>query len=298
MQLSRHLQCRQTSSKSSIPMKFTETEVGYFCSNSFSGVKNFRPLVPGTILPLYRSAALDNVTSADVDIVLSRIKTIIDLRNADEILRGYDSWRFKGAFDLYAAFVVAISAEDSLSSVKSAFDVAIDERNRKIFQLPVFGKIQPFWEIVKKDMLDRSSMSNYEKLISEGRWLFNPQELSGMLVRFLEAEGLPLLYISMLENSMPQFRDALFLCLAICEQAIEGNPIAPSLGLNDDDDSRPVTLPATATASKLHDSDDTEVSADSLSRFQNGLLLHCAQGMTIINECLQKYYVRQSSSAL
>ena len=51
-------------------------------------VYNFRRALPGTNLPIYRSAAFDNASADDV-VSLQSISTIIDLRNTDEIVKGW-----------------------------------------------------------------------------------------------------------------------------------------------------------------------------------------------------------------
>ena len=62
-------------------------------SISLQGIKNFRPLRgAASSLPVYRCAALDGATPADVLALASidgkRLGRVIDLRNADEIGKG------------------------------------------------------------------------------------------------------------------------------------------------------------------------------------------------------------------
>lgn len=214
-------------------------------------IQNIREIIPGSSLPLYRSAALDNISSFDVSNILKSICTIVDLRNGDEISRGYDLWRFKGAFELYSQYNISIRTEESLKRIKEVTTMIHDNTlnvrlNKTIFQLPIFGRIDSFWGLVKRKMLLSSSMSTFEQYAAEARWLLDTKDLSDRLVSYLADGGLPLLYAIMLENSKIQIRDVLLLCLLTCEKASKdsGSSVDSSL---------------------------TRTAAD-------GLLLHCAQG--------------------
>ena len=90
---------------------------------SLQGIKNFRPLRgAASTLPVYRCAALDGATPADVIALASidgkRLGRVIDLRNEDEIGKGRAN-RTAAATDFYRS----IAAEELLiKSCSAAID--------------------------------------------------------------------------------------------------------------------------------------------------------------------------------
>ena len=81
---------------------------------TLTSVANFRRALPGTNLPIYRAAALDYLTSTDVP-TLHPVTTVIDLRNTDEIVKGFSKRPFDGATAWYSSFAVVL---DSMRSVE------------------------------------------------------------------------------------------------------------------------------------------------------------------------------------
>jgi hypothetical protein len=81
---------------------------------TLTSVANFRRALPGTNLPIYRAAALDYLTSTDVPTLLP-VTTVIDLRNTDEIVKGFSKRPFDGATAWYSSFAVVL---DSMRSVE------------------------------------------------------------------------------------------------------------------------------------------------------------------------------------
>mmetsp|Transcript_20260 Transcript_20260/g.19577 ORF Transcript_20260/g.19577 Transcript_20260/m.19577 type:complete len:589 (+) Transcript_20260:317-2083(+) len=316
----------------------------------FDAILNFRSALPGTGLPIYRCAALDNATAADTDKLLMmglmkatedlpsisidqdkdaisllpctgplcdifetnididndgiiteiknedvkkklkpqnglNIRTIIDLRNTDEILLAYKYRSYTGAISLYSCFKNVLDTSMSLkmrSRVKTYYSKSFDSviRDlyynlppppsgivmappvppkprplfRKVFELPLFGDSEEFWEELREITIKDGRSS----LLADFRWLFNPNALSKQLTENLALGGLPLLYEVMLEVSAQRIASALFLCLVVCEDYA-------------------------SSVLKL-DSNEVEIEKKSLidertgSTYAGGVLFHCAQG--------------------
>lgn len=211
-------------------------------------VKNFRSVIPDSGLPIYRCAALDEVSSYGVDYILHELKvgSILDLRNKDEIFKGYDLWRFKGAFDLYGAFkIIRFSNENSTQTNWSP-------HGRSVFQLPLLDDPVEFWTTLKNRMVKDSNATSFQSLINSIVWNFDSQSLSKLLIEYLSQGGLPLLYSAILESSMPKISTALNICLSACESAAA----AP----NDN------TINTTTTSTVAGSVPTT------------GVIIHCAQG--------------------
>ena len=116
-------------------------------SISLQGIKNFRPLRgAASTLPVYRCAALDGATPADVIALASidgkRLGRVIDLRNDDEIGKGRAN-RTAAATDFYRS----IAAEQLRSigrswATSTGFWGAVADQAPP---LPVFPKIAMLW---------------------------------------------------------------------------------------------------------------------------------------------------------
>lgn len=216
-------------------------------THNLEQVYNFRQVFPSMNLPLYRSAALDNATSEDVRYLLETtgIESIIDLRNVDEIVKGFDLRKFKGAMELYSNFDIAIDAQSSipaLTSMKNRRDwknslrpsssstdmssqlsvlgnnVGTSSKSkpqRLLYELPLFGDVQQFWRRVKERMITSNRLSS---LRAGYLSLFDTDTLSAELTKNLAEEGFPLLYTVMCEMSASRIGTALDLCLYAVEE--------------------------------------------------------------------------------
>jgi len=133
-------------------------------------VYNFRSVLSGYPgVPLYRSAALDNMTSHDADRLLNalNVSCVIDLRNRDEILKQGAFRSMQGATEFYSAFTTAPSASYPRKMLPS----------RLRYELPLLDDFKAFWDGVQQ----RSVSSRQEELQLSFLWLFNGQELMKVL---------------------------------------------------------------------------------------------------------------------
>ena len=145
-------------------------------SISLQGIKNFRPLRgAASSLPVYRCAALDGATPADVIALASidgkRLGRVIDLRNDDEIGKGRAN-RTAAATDFYRS----IAAEELLI-------------NR-----PLLGDIDGFWGAVADQA---PPLPVFPKIAM----LWSSRPLDEALSRALEDGGLAMLYTCILASA-------------------------------------------------------------------------------------------------
>ena len=145
-------------------------------SISLQGIKNFRPLRgAASTLPVYRCAALDGATPADVIALASidgkRLGRVIDLRNDDEIGKGRAN-RTAAATDFYRS----IRAEQLLI-------------NR-----PLLGDIDGFWGAV-------ADQSPPLPVFPKIAMLWSSRPLDEALSRALEDGGLAMLYTCILASA-------------------------------------------------------------------------------------------------
>lgn len=91
-----------------------------------TSVANFRRALPGTGLPIYRAAALDYLTSADVP-ALRPVTTVIDLRNTDEIVKGFSKRPFDGATAWYSSFAVVLDSMRSVELLRAGVNKQVRE---------------------------------------------------------------------------------------------------------------------------------------------------------------------------
>ena len=143
---------------------------------SLQGIKNFRPLRgAASSLPVYRCAALDGATPADVIALASidgkRLGRVIDLRNDDEIGKGRAN-RTAAATDFYQS----IRAEELLI-------------NR-----PLLGDIDGFWGAVADQA---PPLPVFPKIAM----LWSSRPLDEALSRALEDGGLAMLYTCILASA-------------------------------------------------------------------------------------------------
>lgn len=148
-------------------------------SISLQGIKNFRPLRgAASSLPVYRCAALDSATPADVISLASiegkRLGRVIDLRNDEEIVKGRVN-RTASATDFYRS----IAAEDILVT------------------RPLLGDIDGLWGEV-------AAQAPPLPLFPQLAMLWSSKPLDEALSRALEDGGLALLYTCILASALAE----------------------------------------------------------------------------------------------
>ena len=144
-------------------------------SISLQGIKNFRPLRgAASSLPVYRCAALDDATPADVIALASidgkRLGRVIDLRNDDEIGKGRTN-RTVAATDFYRAI-----------------------SNEQLVNRPLLGDIDGFWGAVADQA---PPLPVFPKIAM----LWSSKPLDEALSRALEDGGLAMLYTCILASA-------------------------------------------------------------------------------------------------
>ena len=142
---------------------------------SLQGIKNFRPLRgAASSLPVYRCAALDGATPADVIALASiegkRLGRVIDLRNDDEIVKGRTN-RTVAATDFYRAI-----------------------SNEQLVNRPLLGDIDGFWGAV-------ADQSPPLPVFPKIAMLWSSRPLDEALSRALEDGGLAMLYTCILASA-------------------------------------------------------------------------------------------------
>jgi len=171
----------------------------------FTSVQNLRSVIPGLI---YRSATLDNLSVSDARSLLSldetsvtRLATVIDLRNKDEIERGKKR-RTDGAKLFYSNVAI-----DPLYGG--------DDIRCRLFHIPILNDVDGFWN----EAIDR--MDKFERFKSTIQTTFQGGALDKAAARNLEKGGLPLLYTIMLTTGKDPIRCAMETCL----KEVERGPI-------------------------------------------------------------------------
>ena len=144
-------------------------------SISLQGIKNFRRLRgAASSLPVYRCAALDGATPADVIALASidgkRLGCVIDLRNDDEIGKGRAN-RTAAATDFYQAI-----------------------SNEQLVNRPLLGDIDGFWAAVADQA---PPLPVFPKIAM----LWSSKPLDDALSRALEDGGLAMLYTCILASA-------------------------------------------------------------------------------------------------
>ena len=144
-------------------------------SISLQGINNFRPLRgAASSLPVYRCAALDGATPADVIALASidgkRLGRVIDLRNDDEIVKGRTN-RTVAATDFYRAI-----------------------SNEQLVNRPLLGDIDGFWGAV-------ADQAPPLPVFPQLAMLWSSKPLDDALSRALEDGGLAMLYTCILASA-------------------------------------------------------------------------------------------------
>ncbi len=144
-------------------------------SISLQGIKNFRALRgAASSLPVYRCAALDGATPADVIALASiegkRLGRVIDLRNDDEIVKGRTN-RTVAATDFYRAI-----------------------SNEQLVNRPLLGDIDGFWGAV-------ADQAPPLPVFPQLAILWSSKPLDDALSRALEDGGLAMLYTCILASA-------------------------------------------------------------------------------------------------
>jgi len=153
-----------------------------------NSVKNLRPVVPGS--NLYRSATLDELTEEDAQELLSGsalndkgpLAMVIDLRNADEIIKGQNK-RTQGSLLFY------------------------DSPDVEFLTIPVLKDVDAFWDEAI------ATMDPGERIKATLQTAFQGGALDRAAARHLEKGGLPLLYQLMMKTGGRPLAMALEACL-------------------------------------------------------------------------------------
>ncbi len=167
------------------PTRLYATDIDAPIVNS---VKNLRPVVPGS--NLYRSATLDELTEEDAQELLSGsalndkgpLAMVIDLRNADEIIKGQNK-RTQGSLMFY------------------------DSPDVEFLTISVLKDVDAFWDEAI------ATMDAGERIKATLQTAYQGGALDRAAARHLEMGGLPLLYQLMMKTGGRPLAMALEACL-------------------------------------------------------------------------------------
>lgn len=177
---------------------FVIAQAFFLCSAvSLDGVKNFRSV--GGCSGVFRSAGLEDVSLSSAKHLVDPINpllgeplgSIIDLRNQDERTKRSQG---EGASHLYSNLVDYGMVTEAFSRREKR-----DNNLPKLYHVPLLGDVDAFWDEVI------ARMPAGDRVAATLQTIFISGALDRAACRFLEAEGLPLMYTAMLATSGPKF---------------------------------------------------------------------------------------------